>query len=77
MTETKLEPAVGRLLVTPEVYVWEITAVHLDGGLDMRDPMNPKCELNDIPFLPHEGEWIARDLPTVQAWARLMGVKIR
>ena len=77
MTEAKLEPAVGRLLVTPEGDVWEITAIHPDGALALKDPMGTNHKVADPPFRPAAGEWIAPDLLTVKTWARLTGVKLR
>lgn len=75
--DTKLAPAVGRLLVTYEGNLWAIVAIHPDGSLDMEDPMDTKYADITSDFSPDEGDWIAPDMLTVQTWARLMGVTLR
>jgi hypothetical protein len=77
MTETKLEPAVGRLLVTPENDVWEIIKIFPDGSLALKDVFSTDIEVDSVPFAPAKGEWIAADMTALRTWARLIGVRLK
>jgi|GEM_PF-6151510 hypothetical protein len=72
---TNLEPAVGRLLVTAEGYTWVITVVHPDGALDLHDPSPTAYEERNAAV--HTGDWIAADMDTLRAYARLTGLELR
>jgi hypothetical protein len=77
MTETNLEPAVGRLLVTAEGDTWEIMKIFPDGSLALRDVFSEDISIDHVPFAPDKGEWIARDMRSLETWARLTGVNLK
>ena len=77
MTETNLEPAVGRLLVTAEGDVWELMRIFSDRTLALRDVFSEDISIDHVPFAPDRGEWIARDMFSLETWARLTGVKLK
>lgn len=75
MTTGKLEPAVGRLLVTRHGEVWQIKAIHDDGTMDLTDPYTGLRLYNERQR-PDEGDWIAQDMLAVETWSRLTGVEL-
>jgi hypothetical protein len=73
---TSLEPAPGRVLVTPGGCAWTIKRVHPNGKLVLSCPFGRAEPLVSARFDLAGGDWIAADLVTAQVYARLVGVKL-
>jgi hypothetical protein len=73
---TNLEPAVGRLLVTEDGSTWIIREVFPHGTLKLEDSFSPGVIIDNVTYNPDEGEWIAADMESLRAYARLIGLKL-
>jgi hypothetical protein len=73
---TNLEPAVGRLLVVADGSTWTIREVRPDGSLTLEDSFSPDVIIDPATYKPEDGEWIAADMESLRAYARLIGLEL-